>query len=76
ARRWGLNLPALALVGAPADRDAPRPRGRELLLDGARTLRLGGTVRAVAVDDRGRTAVAGWIARLDDPSIVLVPARR
>ena len=48
--------------------------GREARIDGGPAVRLGGAVRAVAFDGHGRAAIAAWIARLDDPSLVLVPA--
>jgi hypothetical protein len=75
-RRWALTLPSLALVAAPMS-DAPslRRAGREVIIDGAVVVRLAGIVRAIAVDGRGRIAIAGWVARLDDPSVVLIPPR-
>lgn len=74
-RRLGLALPGLALVPAPAEPQRIERRGRDLRLDGGPVIRLGGAVQAVAVDGRGRIAIAAWIAGLDDPSVVLVPAR-
>ena len=74
-RRRGVAVPTLAFIDAPADPHRLVPVGRELRQGGAVVLHLGGVVRAVAVDEQGRIAVAGWIARLDDPSVVLLPTR-
>ena len=75
-RRWGLTLPALGLVATPADPRRLHRRGRQLRQGDRVLLVLGGVVRAVAVDEHGRIAVAGWIARQGDPSLVLLPAPR
>ncbi len=73
-QRWALTVPALRVGPAPLALHRVVVSGRELRLDGAPAIRLGGAVRAVAFDGRGRAAIAAWIARLDDPSLVLVPA--
>jgi hypothetical protein len=74
-RRWALAVPALAIVAVPPTRTpAVRRSGREVHIDGVGATRLGGVVRAIAFAADGRIAVAGWIARLDDPSLVLLPA--
>ena len=74
-RRLGLSVPALALVTPPADPRGVVRRGRDLWIDGVHALRLGSVVKAVAVDPRGRVAVAGYVTRLDDPSLLIVPRR-
>lgn len=74
-QRWALTVPALALAPAPALPRRVAIRGRALRIDGGPRVVLGGAVRAVAFDGHGRAAIAAWIADLDQPSLVLVPAR-
>ncbi|HUQ03594.1 MAG TPA: hypothetical protein VM261_13945 [Kofleriaceae bacterium] len=50
--------------------------GREVLVGGAVVARLGERVRTVEVGPRGELIIAGWIARLDDPSVIVLPPRR
>ncbi len=72
-RRHGLRLPGLTIVPPP-----PLARfilrGRQVWRDGAVLVELAGPIRAVAVDDRGVLAIAGWIRALGDPSVILLPA--
>jgi hypothetical protein len=77
----GWQLPALRRVEAVAA--PPRWGDGALVIDGPRVdverdgrrervVTMAGEVRAVAVAADGRLAVASWIARLDQPSIVLI----
>lgn len=74
-RRLAVAVPSLRPLPPPG---APAlvARGRELRRGPATRVRLAGAIRGFAVDERGRLAVAAWIAGLADPSVVLVPPAR
>jgi hypothetical protein len=79
ATRTTWTVPALAATG-----DAPEPSwrgapvtfaGRDVLVGGAVVARLGERVRSVEVGPGGELIIAAWIARLDDPSVIVLPPR-
>jgi hypothetical protein len=73
------TVPALAVTG-PAPAMAWRNQvvtvaGREVLVGSEVVARLGERVRSVEVGPGGELIIAAWIARLDDPSVIVLPPR-
>ncbi len=73
--RLAFSLPALAVVDAGPP-PPPSVVGRDVLHRGRAIVHFAGPARAVAYGPRGQLAAVGWIRRLDDPSVVVVPADR
>lgn len=73
------TVPALASTTAvppPAWRGKPVSfHGREVLVGGEVVATLGERVRSIEVGPAGELIIAAWIARLDDPSVIVVPPR-
>ncbi len=72
------TVPALAAAPpAPPPRWRDQPvtaRGREVWLGDRLLIRMGERVRAIEVGPSGALFVAAWVARLDDPSVIALPA--
>ena len=71
-----LAMPTLAVLAEPARpiqwRGAPLARDGRVVRWGGRTLvTLGDRVRAIAASADGRLAIAGWVRRLDQPSVIV-----
>lgn len=61
ARVWGNKVVTIA--------------GRDVLVGGVVVARLGERVKSVEVGPGGELIIAAWIARLDDPSVIVLPPR-